>query len=172
MNSERLQLKPLEQSDWQLFKELNQCPILMKYVDDPRSESLLETIFERRTCAEMSGKKSWDFSISNKYTGEKLGNIGIALTDFNSSDVAETGFMLKASAHGKGYAAEALRLIVDYGFETLNLKKIIAICATSNIASWKLLEKTGFHRESMLPKNTSIGGKSVDDYVYVILRKE
>lgn len=171
MNSDRLQLKPLEQSDWALFKELNQCPILMKYVDDPRSESLLKTIFERRICAEMSEKKSWDFSITEKSTGEKVGNIGIALTE-NNSEEAEAGCMLKASAHGKGYASESLRLIVNYAFETVNLNKVIAICATSNIASWKLLEKTGFHRESMLPKNTSIGGQLVDDYVYVILNKE
>ncbi|KAF7769879.1 hypothetical protein PCIT_a2798 [Pseudoalteromonas citrea] len=170
MNSERLQLKPLEQSDWTLFKELNQCPTLMKYVDDPRSDSLLKTIFERRVCAEGKGKKSWDFSITEKSTGDKVGNIGIALKG-SCNDSAEAGCMLKASAHGKGYASEALRLIVDYGFETLNLNKIIATCATSNIASWKLLEKTGFHRESMLTKNTSIGGQSVDDYVYVILRK-
>jgi RimJ/RimL family protein N-acetyltransferase len=170
MNGDRLQLKALEQSDWALFKELNQCPILMKYVDDVRSDSMLKNLFKHRICKEVNSKKSWNFSITERKTGEKIGNIGIVLKDHNN-DLAEVGFMLKASAQGKGYATEALHLIVNYGFETVKLNKIIAICATSNIASWKVLEKVGFRRDSILIENTSIGEQLVDDYIYSIIRK-
>jgi len=163
--SNRIKLQPLDRSDWELFKELNQCPKIMEHLYDRLPLDQIKSVFESRISPITEQSDGWCFSISDAATGEKLGNIGLKLTDINEK-VAEVGFMLKEEAQGKGYATEALNLAKEYAFQTLKLIKIAAICSTENSGSYKLLEKVGFIRESVLPKNTSINGRLVDDYVY------
>ncbi len=165
ITSSRIKLQPLEQSDWELFKELNLCPKIMEHLYDRLPLDKIKTVFESRTRPITEKSDGWCFSISDASTGEKLGNIGLKLTDIEER-IAEVGFMLKEEAQGKGYATEALNLVAEYVFQTLKLSKLAAICSTENTGSYKLLEKVGFSRESYLPQNTSINGKLVDDYVY------
>ena len=165
ITSSRIILQPLDQSDWQLFKELNQCPNIMEHLYDRLPLDQIKTLFENRIRPITEKSENWCLSISDNSTGEKLGNIALKLTNINEK-VAEVGFILKEEAQGEGYATEALNLIKNYAFQTLKLNKIVAICSTENFGSYKLLEKTGFSRESFLPKNTMINGKLVDDYVY------
>jgi RimJ/RimL family protein N-acetyltransferase len=165
ITSSRIKLQPLDQSDWELFKELNQCPKIMEHVYDRLPLDQINAAFENRIRPITKESDSWCFSISNVSTGDKLGNIGIKLMNIKKK-IAEVGFMLKEEAQGKGYATEALHLVTVYIFNTLELNKITAICSTENAGSHKLLKKNGFSRESFLPLNTSINGKLVDDYVY------
>jgi len=165
ITSSRIKLQPLDQSDWELFKALNQCPKIMEHLYDRLPLDQIKTVFENSTHPITVKSDGWCFSISDASTGEKLGNIGLKLTNIKEK-TAEVGFMLKEEAQGKGYASEALNLVAEYGFHTLKLNKIAAICSTENSGSYKLLEKLGFVRENFLPQNTSINGKLVDDYVY------
>ncbi|GAB57352.1 ribosomal-protein-alanine N-acetyltransferase [Rheinheimera nanhaiensis E407-8] len=80
--------------------------------------------------------------------------------------IAEVGFMIKLEAQGKGFAAEALKLVRDFALTELGLNKLVATCSVSNIGSFKVLEKLGFVREACLRKNTLIKGQLVDDYIY------
>mgnify|MGYP005810192745 CR=1 FL=1 len=162
----RVKLQPLEQSDWELFKALNQCPIIMEHLYDRLPLDEVRTVFESRIRPFTEDSDSWCFSISDVNTGEKLGNIGLKLIDVNAK-VTEVGFMLKEEAQGKGYASEALNLVKEYVFNSLRLNKITGICSTENAGSYKLLEKSGFTREKFLPKSTMINGQLVDDYDYV-----
>jgi RimJ/RimL family protein N-acetyltransferase len=164
-SNSRIKLQPLDQSDWELFKELNQCPKIMEHLYDRLPLDQIKTVFESRTRPITDKSDGWCFSISVASTGEKLGNIGLKLTDVKEG-IVEVGFMLKEEAQGKGYATEALNLVAEYVFHTLKLNKISAICSTGNTGSYRLLEKVGFSRESFLPQNTSINGNLVDDYVY------
>jgi len=51
---------------------------------------------------------------------------------------------------GHGYATEAARAIVAFGFDTLGLHRIAATCVADNAASAHVLEKIGFRREGRL----------------------
>lgn len=165
ITSNRIILQPLNQSDWELFKELNQCPKIMKHLYDRLTLDKIRAVFESRISPFDAKSENWCFSISDSITGEKLGSIGLKLIDINEK-IAEVGFMLKGTAQGKGYASEALNLIKEFVFLTLQFNKISAICSAENSDSYKLLEKLGFTREEFLPKNTMINGQLVDDYVY------
>jgi ribosomal-protein-alanine N-acetyltransferase len=76
------------------------------------------------------------------------------------------GYLLKIEAQGKGVASEALTLIKNYAFTTLNLNKLVASCSLNNIGSYKVLEKAGFIREGCLKQNSILNGKYIDDYIY------
>jgi len=51
---------------------------------------------------------------------------------------------------GKGYATEAVRLLIKFAFEELDLLRIYAKIYEYNIGSMKVLEKTGFERKPLL----------------------
>jgi len=169
IKSNRIKIQLLDWSDWELFKELNQCPKIMEHLYDRLPLDQIKTVFKSRIRPINKKSDSWCFSISDSVTGEKLGNIGLKLTDTNKK-IVEVGFMLKEEAQGKGYATEALNLVKEFVFHSLKLNKISAICSTDNTGSYNLLEKVGFSRESLLPQNTLINGKLVDDYVYELSR--
>lgn len=82
------------------------------------------------------------FAIILKHTDDLIGMIDLTL---KSDRVAELGYILNRSYWGKGYMTEATKLIVTYGFKTLGLSKIIATCDNRNIASYRVMEKCGFH---------------------------
>lgn len=105
------------------------------------------------------------FGISGITTGEKLGSIGLKITN-HEARIAEVGFMVKPSAQGKGFAGEALSLVKNYALSELNLNKLVATCSVNNTGSVKLLEKHHFIREGCLKQNVIINGSYVDDYHY------
>ena len=76
------------------------------------------------------------------------------------------------SERGKGYCTEAVQLMVDYLFLSKDTVKIQAATQVENIASQKILEKTGFKRDGLMRKEMMIWGKWADGYLYSILREE
>ena len=69
----------------------------------------------------------------------------------NSS--AEVGFIIGGKFQGKGYAKEAIDFILDYGFNQLNLKKIIGLTTNYNISSQKVMESKGFRLIKTIEKD-------------------
>ena len=84
---------------------------------------------------------------------------------------AEIGYEIHPSHWRKGYTAEALSIVISYGFEKLDLNRIGAVVFTENEASNKLLVKAGFQKEGVLKEYMYQGGKAYDTYVYSLLRK-
>ncbi|WDE07395.1 GNAT family N-acetyltransferase [Thalassomonas viridans] len=172
LTSDRISLTPFDQSDFALFVELSMSPVVMEHVYTPFTLEEATAAFEEKTKPWTINSHAWlCFGIKEKTSGEKLGNIGIKITD-HKAKIAETGFMIKPGAQGKGFAGEALKLIKDYVFNALALNKLTATCAVANTGSYRLLEKTGFTREARLRQNTVINNRYVDDYVYGLCRHD
>ena len=81
--------------------------------------------------------------------GELIGGIGITRTN---SVAAMTGYWLAEEHWGKGYASEALKKIIDIGFNEMKLSRIFAYVYEGNIPSAKLLLKNGFEYEGLLKR--------------------
>jgi [ribosomal protein S5]-alanine N-acetyltransferase len=85
----------------------------------------------------------------------------------------EIGWALGKAHHGQGYASEAALALLKYGFETLNLHRIIATCQPENIASYRVMEKLGMRREGWFQKCIHRGGDTWwSEYFYAILEEE
>ncbi|MCL1125884.1 GNAT family N-acetyltransferase [Shewanella surugensis] len=167
-----ISLKLFNESDWPLALHLSTDPTLMKHVYDPFTEQEARAKFEAKLSPWTKDSETWlSLSINGNKTGEKLGSIGLKITNPDAC-IAEIGFMLKTSAQGKGYGFEALCLIRDYAFNTLTLNKLCATCASQNMGSYKLLEKAGFTREGQLKHNAFIGGEFIDDYLYGLCQQD
>jgi RimJ/RimL family protein N-acetyltransferase len=82
---------------------------------------------------------------------------------------AEIGFSLATPFQGRGYAAEAVRLMIRHLFTERGLHRISAECDARNAASARLLERVGFQREG---DNTWIKGEWTDDLLFGLLARD
>ena len=61
----------------------------------------------------------------------------------------EVGYHLARAFWGRGYATEAARACLRYGFEQLKLERIVAVVRPENVASRRVLEKSGLSYTGM-----------------------
>jgi RimJ/RimL family protein N-acetyltransferase len=85
---------------------------------------------------------------------------------------ASIGYEIAPRYWGKGYATEAARAMVAFGFGELRLHRIWARCVADNVASYRVLEKVGMRREGCLREEEWIKGRWRDTLVYGILDHE
>lgn len=104
--------------------------------------------------------------------GKKL--VGsISLKDINKEHRrAEMGYWVGVPWWGNGYATEAAREVIDFGFRDLNLNKISAGHFHTNPASGRIMQKTGMKKEGVKREHILHFGKYRDLTWYSILRKE
>ena len=91
----------------------------------------------------------------------------------NAASVSgDIGYVLASDAWGRGYATEATRALLDFGFQGLALHRIWATCDVENRASARVLEKIGMEQEGHLRQNVRRKGEWRDSYLYAILEPE
>ncbi len=84
----------------------------------------------------------------------------------------EIGYFLIKDYWGHGYATEAARLVIDYGFAQLGLHRITATCLAANTASERVMQKCGMVKEGVLRRSDFRLGEWRDRLIYSILREE
>jgi ribosomal-protein-alanine N-acetyltransferase len=82
------------------------------------------------------------WKVVNKSDGKILGSCGFALLE--ESKEVDLGYLLRRDAWGNGFATEAVRACMRYGFRNLKFREIIAMTGLENITSRRVLEKAGF----------------------------
>lgn len=84
----------------------------------------------------------------------------------------ELDYWLVADVHGDGYGSEAVSLVVDYVFRTIDTPAVGAVAYDFNDASRGLLESLGFEAEGRLRKERFVDGRYVDTVQYGLLRAD
>jgi len=84
----------------------------------------------------------------------------------------ELGCTLSKKQQGKGFATEAMKITIDYLFNTLNKHRITASVDPENENSIRLLERLNFRKEAHLKESLLINGKWVDDVQFALLKSE
>jgi RimJ/RimL family protein N-acetyltransferase len=85
---------------------------------------------------------------------------------------AEIGFALARATWGRGYASEAVGLLIRFAFEKLDLHRLEADVDPNNERSLRLLERHGFQREGHLRERWHVLGKRHDTIYMGLLRRE
>jgi ribosomal-protein-alanine N-acetyltransferase len=81
------------------------------------------------------------WGIVDKANGALIGRCGLNKIDETSE--VEVDFVLTPNSWGKGYATEAAKAALEYGFQRLKLQNIIALAKPDNTASRRVIEKIG-----------------------------
>ena len=110
------------------------------------------------------------FAITRRDDDELLGSV--SLRRYARDRRAELGYWLVASAWNRGYASEATRATVAFGFEELGLARIYAQVIAGNTASMRVLSKLGMIQEGTKRQHVKKGNKLHDIVLYGLLREE
>jgi len=113
-------------------------------------------------------RENVEFMIEKK-DGTRIGHIGYGRFGHN---LIEIGYAVVPSERRKGYATEAIQILVDYLFLSKDIPRITIGTDARNTASIKAAEKVGFKKEGIIRKGGFTNGKFVDVCLLGILREE
>ena len=156
LHTERLLLTPLVADDIDLALEMYTDPEILKYTYGVMSEA--EVRREMPNYIKRGGNGSIGvWCIKDRNTGEKLGetyllplpidddhtDFGLVVMGQLPDTEIEIGYFFRRSAWGRGYATEACKRLLRFAFEETALDEIVASVHEDNVASKKVLEKSG-----------------------------
>jgi ribosomal-protein-alanine N-acetyltransferase len=144
LTTERLLLRQLIAEDADAVFSLRNNDTVNQYLSRPKATDRNEAVaFIEKITKSIANNESLYWVICLKEEQQLLGTICIWNID-KEKDTAEIGYELLPAFHGKGIMQEALTAVIDFGFNTLQLKTIAAYTVPGNIASSRLLEKNNF----------------------------
>ncbi len=154
--TERLLLRELCSDDADGFFRLNQNPNVIRYTGDSAFTHVEEArdFLENYKDYEKNGCGRW--AVINKSDLTFLGWCGLKYHE--ETGETDLGFRFFEEYWNKGYASESAAACLNYGFEQLNLQKIIGRAMAENTASIRILQKMGmtFTREFDFDGNTGV----------------
>jgi RimJ/RimL family protein N-acetyltransferase len=112
------------------------------------------------------------FAIIESQSSALAGSIGLTADKGPGQGRAELGYWIAKTFWGRGYATEAGRAIIAFGFQSLGLNKIHAAVFTKNPASHRVIRKIGMQWEGRLREHDFKWGVYEDIDVYGVLAKE
>jgi ribosomal-protein-alanine N-acetyltransferase len=111
------------------------------------------------------------WAVIEKYSGICIGQIAFFLVD-SKNHYAEIEYCIGADFQCKGFATEATKAIIAYGFNEINLHKVQICTKTINKPSKRVIEKCGFTYEGTLRDYFYMNGEYVGRLYFSMLRKE
>jgi len=171
--TDRLIIRRFREEDWRNLYAYLSLPEVVKY--EPYD------VYTEDACREEAARRAGDpafWAVCLKDDGKLIGNLYFQRQKPIEYRTWEIGYVFNPAYHGRGYATESCRRIMEYGFTELDARRIVAGCNAQNAASWRLLERLYMRREGHMRQNAYFkrdeGGEPiwVDSYAYAILSNE
>ena len=109
----------------------------------------------------------WELAVEEKSSGDLIGACNLTTVAPREGDL---GYMLSRAVWGRGYATEIAQALVGSGLDDLKFERIIATVDPRNLASVRVLEKTGFQWEAAYRKDAHQHRRARDCHLYVLYR--
>lgn len=171
LRTERLCLREFVDADIPVLHAYNLHPMARRYESGPPvSENQFRQIIYG-ILAEQAERPRQGYYFAIVRDQQVIGSCYLAIRDMTHRQ-AETGYMLGYEHWGQGYATEAARAAVDFGFETLGLHRIYAEALSENTASRRVLEKIGMRQEGTLRETDYFDERWWHTCIYAILEHE
>jgi ribosomal-protein-alanine N-acetyltransferase len=139
------------------------------------SDDLTRSAFRRRLKRYAEDQRSdaaYAFLIFRSDDNAMVGGLTLANIRRGVAQAGSIGYWIGAPFAKKGYMSAALRVLIPYSFTALRLHRLEAACIPNNIASIRLLEKTGFKREGYARGYLCINGVWQDHLLYGRIKDE
>jgi RimJ/RimL family protein N-acetyltransferase len=142
IETRRLRLRVFEPADVDALAEVNSDPEVMSHTGDGNPVSHEET--EKRLRAYIEHWRQHGFGLRAAIHKRDHAFIGFCGLQFVAgTQEIEVGFRLAKQYWGRGLATEATTAVIRHGFEVLGLNRIIGLAHPANVASQRVLEKSG-----------------------------
>ena len=152
LETSRLILRQIEAADLDLHMRLLNTPAVMRYLGGVQPREVMAAKHE----AARSGFAAEGFGfmiMEERATCEMVGHCGLRRVVHpqapNPGD-HEIGWLVREDRWRMGYAHEAMRAVVDWGFGVHHAPHIVALTCEANVGSWRLMEKLGMERRKDL----------------------
>jgi RimJ/RimL family protein N-acetyltransferase len=148
LRTERLLLRQWRDADLEPFASLNADPETMRFFPAPPSREESDALAARaRRQIEEEGWGLWAVEVVDGPSF--VGFVGLARPSFEEhfTPAVEVGWRLAREHWGNGYATEAGRAALGYGFEELRLAEIVSFTSRLNEPSWRVMERLGMRHD-------------------------
>lgn len=169
----RLLLRAFRREDEAAFAEFAVREEFWRFLPGPAltPELVAQFIAARlRDAANPSGR-DWIFAVEEQSLSRAIGmvRLSIASPEHRQGNI---GFSFDGALRGRGYASEAMREVLRFGFGDLELHRITALADVENARSHAVLQKLGFRQEGRLRQNFNMRGEWRDSDLFALLRSE
>ncbi|WP_192823334.1 GNAT family N-acetyltransferase [Rufibacter sp. LB8] len=178
LETERLWLRPYKPEMAAVFCQLLQENLDRLKADFPDRTSAVKTVedAQERINVLTTQRRRGDlygFGLWRKDNGDYIGDISLRRLA-RGKLFAEVGYYLHASQEGQGFATEALKEILRFGFQELRMTSINVRCAQENTKSQRVAERSGFSQRKMLAPTAheTSNGEKRHVYCYTLYRNE
>lgn len=144
LSTDRLLLRRWVEADREPFARLNADPQVMEFLPHRLSRDDSDAFVDRIEAGlDADGFGLWTVQVRS--TGEFIGYTGLSRPRFEAPfmPAVEVGWRLARSAWGHGYATEAARAAVTYGFGSGGLSEIVSFTTVSNVRSRAVMSRLG-----------------------------
>ncbi|WP_246002004.1 GNAT family N-acetyltransferase [Allorhizocola rhizosphaerae] len=148
IQTKRLLLRGWRETDLDPFAALNADPEVMEHFPAPLSQEQSDVMVARiEQGFTRHGFGLWALEIAA--TGEFIGFTGLSPVSFEAhfTPAVEIGWRLARHAWGHGYATEAARAAIAFGFDIARLREIVSFTSRTNVRSQRVMQRLGMTRD-------------------------
>lgn len=170
MNSDFIYLREMEWTDWKAVHQYASMGDVCRYQPwGPNSEEetrayVNQVLVDRRR----TPRTRFVFAIIQKESNELVGAGELNLREKESRE-GEIGYVIHPKVWRNGFGTEAARLLLNFGFNKLQCRRIVATCDPRNVGSCRILEKIGMTQEGRLRDHILFRGGWRDSLLYSVL---
>ena len=148
IETERLRLRAFLDADREPFAALNADPEVMEFMPRALSREESDTFIDL-TIQRWAERGYSQWALERRHDGAFVGFTGLSAPGFDAhfTPAVEVGWRLARQAWGHGYATEAGRAAVRYGFATVGLEEIVSFTTVANERSRRVMERLGMTRD-------------------------
>jgi len=174
IKTDRLILRPFEKSDLEHVLSYYALPDVQRYLDwKARDKVEAKSAFEqmRKQTRLTRPGEVLTLAIVRKSDGRVIGHVSLRYTDATAMQ-GEIRFAVAPAFRRKGFASEAVRAAMNFGFDEFKLHRIFARTAGGNDASAKLLRGLGLRLEAHYREHALFQGEWDEELHFAVLDRE
>jgi ribosomal-protein-alanine N-acetyltransferase len=174
LETDRVLLRAPQMSDYPAWAELRAASqdFLVPWEPLWAPDELSRASFRRRIrhyLRDMREDMGYALFVYDTKSTELVGGVTLCNVRRGVTQSCTLGYWVGASHARQGYMTAAVRAVVPFVFDSLELHRLEAACLPTNTASMRLLERVGFKREGLARRYLRINGEWRDHVLYALL---
>lgn len=166
LSSQRITLRPFTSSDIEAVFSYRSLEQVAKYQYwHPYSKEDAASFIKNNAGATLSLRDKWiGLLIVSKENNFTIGDCALKI----KGSTAEVGFNISPKYQRQGFGKEALKLLINYAFNTAKVRQVFAITDSQNTASIKLLEDAAMQKDPSFKNQIMCKGLPSTEYKYIL----
>ena len=173
LTTERLVLRAYRAADWRALHRFNAKPAFIRYLPiEPQTPATTKAYIQ--DCLADGARvprRRFMLAVALGDTDTVIGGVRIEIMSI-ANRTAALGYSIDPAHWGHGFATEAARRLLAFGFDDLGLNRIEATGHPDNPASIRVLRKLGMRREGYLRQHLRVRDRWLDGLLYAMLADE